>query len=88
MLLEWSAAAQPAAEEVEERSHDKVSLVFSDFNLEKTWELLRNLQLEDCRKAIRPFGFLVNSSVRAIVTGKPKISRARDSQFLHVKVES
>jgi hypothetical protein len=35
-LLEWSAISQPTAEEVEERSHDAVLLLFSDLNLEKT----------------------------------------------------
>ena len=63
-LLEWSAVSQPTAEEVEERSHDAVPLVLSDFDLEKTWECRRNLQLEDAAKqsallvfwSIRRFG--------------------------------
>jgi hypothetical protein len=60
-LLEWSAVSQPTAEEVEERSHDAVPLGFSDFNLEKTWEYRRNLQLED---AARQSALLVFWSIR------------------------
>jgi hypothetical protein len=56
-LLERAAVSQPTAEEVEERSHDAVPLVLSDFNLEKTWEYRRNPQLEDVARQSVPLVF-------------------------------
>jgi hypothetical protein len=85
--LEWSAVSQPTAEEVEEGSHDAVPLVFLDFNLDKTREYRRNLQLEDAERQSVLLVVLVNSSVRAVVTGRPGIFGARDSQPLHVVVQ-
>jgi len=62
-LLEWSVVLQPTAEEVDERSHDAVPLLFSDPNFEKTWEYRRNTQLED---AARQSFLVVFWSIRRI----------------------
>jgi hypothetical protein len=60
---------------------------FSDLNLEKTCEYRRNLQLDYVARQSVLLVLLVNSSVRAVVTGRPGILGARDSQPLHVVVQ-
>ena len=60
---------------------------FSDLDLEKTCEYRRGLQLDDAERQSVLLVLLVNSSVRAVVTGRPRIFGARDSQPLHVVVQ-
>jgi hypothetical protein len=60
---------------------------FSDLDLEKTCEYRRGLQLDDAERQSVLLVLLVNSSVRVVVTGRPRIFGARDSQPLHVVVQ-
>jgi hypothetical protein len=60
---------------------------FSDLDLEKTCEYRRGLQLDDAERQSVLLVLLVNSSVRAVVTGRPRFFGARDSQPLHVVVQ-
>ena len=86
-FLAWSAVSQSAGEDVERGHKTLCRYSFSDLDLEKTCEYRRGLQLDDAERQSVLLVLLVNSSVRAVVTGRPRIFGARDSQPLHVVVQ-